>query len=83
MRMSRIYGPDLWHYSTGILRKKGKIYVGSHGALRQQLISFFHDTPFGGHSGQLGTLKMLSQLFYCPKMSLWLMIMCVVVMYAT
>ncbi|KAH0694078.1 hypothetical protein KY285_021175 [Solanum tuberosum] len=42
--------------------------VGSHGTLRQQLISFFHDTPIGGHSGQLGTLKRLSQLFYWPKM---------------
>ncbi|KAH0671271.1 hypothetical protein KY285_023835 [Solanum tuberosum] len=64
------HGPNLWHYSAGILRKKGKVYVGSHGTLRQQLISSFHDTPIGGHSGQLGTLKRLSQLFYWPKMKL-------------
>ena len=42
--------------------------MGSQGPLRQQLISNFHDTPLGGHSGQLGTLKRLTQYFYWPKM---------------
>lgn len=62
------HGPNVWHYSAGILRRKGKVYVGSQGALRQQLISSFHDTPLGGLSGQLGTLKRLSQFFFWPKM---------------
>jgi len=65
-----MHGPCLWHYTAGVLRKKGKVYVGSHGSLRQQLISNFHDTPLGGHSGQLGTLKRLTQHFYWPKMKL-------------
>ncbi|XP_060200476.1 uncharacterized protein LOC132628731 [Lycium barbarum] len=36
--------------------------------LTVDLISKFHDSPLGGHSGQLGTLKRLSQIFYWPKM---------------
>lgn len=44
-------GPSLWHYSAGILKRKGKVYIGSNGILRQKLISSFHDTPLGGHSG--------------------------------
>ena len=62
------HGPSLWHNVNGVLRRKGKVYVGSQGPLRQQLISNFHDTPLGGHSGQLGTLKRLTQYFYWPKM---------------
>ena len=63
-----VHGPSLWHNVNGVLRKKGKVYVGSKGPLRQQLISTFHDTPLGGHLGQLGTLKRLTQYFYWPRM---------------
>lgn len=62
------HGPNLWYYSMGVLRRKGKVYVGSNGSLRNQLISNFHDTPLGGNSGQLGTLKRVAQFFYWPKM---------------
>ncbi|WMV29813.1 hypothetical protein MTR67_023198 [Solanum verrucosum] len=61
-------GPHLFNYSSGILRRKGKVYVGSTGGLRQQLITTFHDSPVGGHSGQLGTYKRLAQVFYWPGM---------------
>lgn len=30
--------PKLWQYLSGLLRRKGKVYVGSNGNLRQQLI---------------------------------------------
>ena len=63
-----VHEPSLWHNVNGVLRKKGKVYVGSKGPLRQQLISTFHDTPLGGHSGQLGTFKRLTQYFYWPRM---------------
>ncbi|KAH0707575.1 hypothetical protein KY290_009957 [Solanum tuberosum] len=63
-----LQGPSLWHYSSGILRKKGKVYIRATGELRQQLVKSFHASLVGGHSGQLGTLKRLSQLFYWSKM---------------
>lgn len=59
-----LQGPTLWHYTSRVLRKKGKIYIRSVGDLRHHLISTFHDSPVGGHSGQLGTFKRLSQVFY-------------------
>lgn len=61
-------GPKLWQYLSGVLRRKGKVYVGSTGNLRQQLIQTFHASNLGGHSGQLGTLKRLSLLFHWPLM---------------
>lgn len=44
-----VHGPNLWHYNSGVLRRKRKVYVGTHGYLRQQLIKTFHDSTFGGH----------------------------------
>lgn len=44
-------GPHIYHYTPGVLRKNGKIYIGDHGPLRQQLLTTFHDSPIRGHSG--------------------------------
>ena len=44
-----VHGRSLWHNVNCVLRKKGKVYVGSIGPLQQQLISTFHDSPLGGH----------------------------------
>ncbi|XP_069148032.1 uncharacterized protein [Solanum lycopersicum] len=46
-------GPTIWQFTSGVLRNKRKIYVGGTGDLRQRLISTFHDSPMGGHFGQL------------------------------
>jgi hypothetical protein len=35
----------------GILRHKGRILVGADPELQQRIISAFHDSPQGGHSG--------------------------------
>ncbi|KAG5590604.1 hypothetical protein H5410_041118 [Solanum commersonii] len=45
-------GPSLWHFSSSILKRKGKVYMGGNGDLSLQLISKFHDSPLGGHSGE-------------------------------
>lgn len=33
----------------GILGQNGKVWVGSHGSLRQRLINEMHSSPWGGH----------------------------------
>lgn len=54
--------------SNGILRYKNKIYIGTNGQLKQQLIQNFHKSAFGGHSGERATLKRLKLLFHWPNM---------------
>lgn len=39
----------------GILRYKGKILVGTTGAMRPQLVQPFHQSALGGHSGERAT----------------------------
>ncbi|XP_075074900.1 uncharacterized protein LOC142162444 [Nicotiana tabacum] len=63
-----LQGPNIWHYTSSILRRKKKIYICTSGGLKTQLISIFHDSLVGGHLGQLGTLKRLSLMFYWPRM---------------
>ena len=57
-----------YEYADGILRFKGKIYVGDHGNLRTQIIQHLHSSAVGGHSGQLGCLKRLGTVSYSPRM---------------
>lgn len=52
------YQPDCT-LTSGVLRIKGKIYIGKTTALRQQLLQIMHSSFIGGHSGQQGTLKRL------------------------
>ena len=52
----------------GILRYKGRIYIGAVGELRKKLIACFHESPIGGHSGNLGTYHRLKEHFFWPGM---------------
>ncbi|PHU25293.1 hypothetical protein BC332_03625 [Capsicum chinense] len=54
--------------TSGVLRYKGKVYIGKTTALRQQLLYIMHTSAFGGHSGQQGTLKRLQLYFFWPAM---------------
>lgn len=47
---------------------EGQTLFGSTGNLRHQLITTFQDSPVGGHTGQLGTFRKLSHVFYWPSM---------------
>jgi hypothetical protein len=40
---------------NGILRKNDKIHIGEHGDLRKDLITNFHNSALGGHSGEQAT----------------------------
>ncbi|GJR22850.1 retrotransposon-related protein [Tanacetum coccineum] len=46
------------------LRRKGKLVVGNDEQLRLKLVSHFHESPTGGHSGVQATMKRLAAYFY-------------------
>jgi hypothetical protein len=54
--------------TNGILRYKTEIYVGSTSDLRKQLITSFHDSALGGHSGERVIYTKLKALFHWPTM---------------
>lgn len=52
-----------YSYLDGLLRKKGKLVIGPDEQLRQKILKWVHDSPFGGHSGRQAALKKLRRLF--------------------
>lgn len=53
---------------NGLLRHLDKLWIRSHGNMRQQLIKTMHASALGGHFGVLATYKRLTLLFYWPSM---------------
>ena len=47
----------------GIIRYKGRIWVGVVPSLHQRILSSLHGSPIGGHSGVPVTLRRFKQLF--------------------
>jgi len=56
---------DVHHFSLrdGLLRFKGRLWVGNTPALHQQLLATVHSSPIHGHSGIPVTLRRVKQLF--------------------
>ncbi|XP_060181956.1 uncharacterized protein LOC132611554 [Lycium barbarum] len=52
----------------GLLRYKGKVWVGNYGELRQQLVRTIHTSGLGGHSGVMATYQRVKAVFYWPAM---------------
>lgn len=52
----------------GIIRFRNRIWLGGSTALQQQIVSAFHDSPMGGHSGFPATYSRVRKLFAWPKM---------------
>lgn len=53
----------------GLPRYKGKVWVGNHGSLKQQLLSTIHHSRLGGHSGTMKTYHRVNAIFYWPSMA--------------
>lgn len=49
--------------TQGLLRFKGKIWVGANSGLHSKLIEAFHASPIGGHSGIQATYQRVKKLF--------------------
>jgi hypothetical protein len=56
------------HFSLkdGILRYKNRIWVGSDPQLHHKLVTAFHHSPVGGHSGVPVTYRKIKQVFAWP-----------------
>ncbi|XP_020186159.1 uncharacterized protein [Aegilops tauschii subsp. strangulata] len=52
----------------GVLRFRDRIWLGGSTALQQRIISAFHDSALGGHSGFPVTYRHVRRLFAWPKM---------------
>jgi hypothetical protein len=54
--------------SNGILRYKGRIWVGNNPTAQSHILQALHSSGVGGHSGQLATYKRVKQLFAWPNL---------------
>uniref|UniRef100_A0A8R7VF59 Reverse transcriptase domain-containing protein n=1 Tax=Triticum urartu TaxID=4572 RepID=A0A8R7VF59_TRIUA len=65
-----LLAPDhTFHQNTlhsGVIRHKGKIYVGKDQVLRDKLLTALHASALGGHSGMKATYHRIKQIFYWP-----------------
>lgn len=52
----------------GIIRREGKIWIGSNSALRTKLIAALHDSAAGGHSGMHATYQRVKGVFWWKGM---------------
>lgn len=62
------FNVSYFHYSSGILKYKGRVYVGSNGELREKIIIMIHTSSLGGHSGIQNTYQRVSATFLWPQL---------------
>ena len=55
-------------FIDGVLKHKGKIWVGHNKAVQDSLLQAGHDTTIGGHSGAPATYQRLHSIFSWPVM---------------
>lgn len=55
-------------WNQGLLRYKGKVWIGKAGNMRQQFINIIHTSGLSGHSGIMATYQRLKSIFYWPAM---------------
>jgi hypothetical protein len=58
------------HYSphSGIIRYKGKIYIGNDNELKNKIVSSLHSSAIGGHSSITATYHRVKRIFYWLNM---------------
>nr|CAH67116.1 H0502G05.7 [Oryza sativa] len=54
--------------NSGLIRFKGRVWIGDNPTLQSKLLTELHSSPIGGHSGFPVTYRKLKQLFAWPKM---------------
>lgn len=61
-------GEPGFQLTDGILRWKGKVWLGHHIEAQQVVLLALHNSGVGGHSGVTGTYQRVKNLFYWPGM---------------
>ena len=54
--------------SNGVIRYKGRIWIGSNSLAQQHVLQALHSSGVGGHSGFYATYHRVKALFAWPKM---------------
>lgn len=62
--LSDVIGPKESYYQQGILMYRGKVFVGSSGEWRNNILRELHDSQLGGHSGINNTYHRIAQIFF-------------------
>jgi hypothetical protein len=52
----------------GLIRYKGRVWVGDNVLIQRQIMSALHDSPLGGHSGFPVTYRRIKQIFAWPRL---------------
>ena len=61
-----VHSPDEAGFSLhqGIIRRHQQIWVGNNSALRTKIVSAFHESALGGHSGINATYQRVNKMFW-------------------
>lgn len=54
--------------NQGLLKYKGKLYVGSNQRIKQKIIKALHESSIWGYSGQRACTQRIKSIFYWPGM---------------
>jgi hypothetical protein len=54
------------HLHDGLIRYKGRLWIGNNSALQTKLISDMHSSAIGGHSGVRATYQRVRKQYYWP-----------------
>lgn len=57
-----------YQLESGLLKYKGRLYVGESTDIKHQLLTVYHSSAFRGHSGIRATYHRIKKLFYWPGM---------------
>lgn len=70
--LQRYSGPSTstadYSVSDGVIRYKGRVWLGSNASIQQQVLQALHSSPTGGHSGIHATYDRAKRLFAWPHM---------------
>ncbi|KAJ4802427.1 polyprotein [Rhynchospora pubera] len=61
-------GNEDWKLENGVIKRKGRLYVGSDAAMKEKIMKEFHASSIGGHSGMQATYQRIKRAFYWSGM---------------